>query len=111
MKNIELLKHLTGRLADISEDTLRAALVLESLNPDDEYIDLNKCRMYRLAILEIQMTVGIKSVTEGGYSISYSDAAVPAGLKALADQSGCKELIDMFRTQPKIKSKRYLWRK
>ena len=109
MTNLELLKHLIGKNADVSDERLLLTLELLGLNGSNAYDPNNRCLLYQAAISEIQQEKGIKEVTEGGYKISYSDGTIPGVLAFLASESGCKELQDAMDSTPKVRNASNFW--
>ncbi|WP_159467943.1 DUF6706 family protein [Dyadobacter sp. 3J3] len=109
MTNLALIKHLIGSNAKLSDERLSIAAELIGLNPSEEYYPTNKCLIYGLAINEIQTDKGVKSISEDGFTIQYSDSSFASSLLSLAKQSGCKELIDQFGNGPKIRNASNLW--
>jgi hypothetical protein len=110
MTNLEVIKHLIGSNADLSDDRLTIAAKLAGIDPDAEYDPANACKVYGLAISEIQTDKGVKRVTEGGYTIEFSESATAGAILALAQQSGCPDLIEANSPQqPKIRDRSNLW--
>lgn len=92
-----------------------AGTVLEfaGLTPASEWDVSNteqKCEFYKalLGYLD-QDKAGIKSESEGGYSITYESADRSTYLYNLALESGCKSLISQYNNQPKVENKSNLW--
>ncbi len=113
MTNAEVLKYLIGSGGDVSSDRINKTLSLSGFDPDDDY-DLNdKCKLTGLAIDEIQNTInsGVKSVSQGDYSITYDTEAAKEKMKWLASSSDCPGLIDKVSDigQPVIRDKSNLW--
>ena len=109
MTNLEALKHLIGNNADLSTERLTNALTFAGINPNEDYDPANKCAIYGLAISEIQQNKGVKSITESGYSVTFSDST-SASIADLALQSGCTELIEAnVPSQPKVRDRSNLW--
>lgn len=109
MTNLTVIKHLIGSNANLSDERLAIAAELAGIDPSAEYDSANKCAVYGLAISEIQTDKGIKSESEGDYSITYADSSILGSLIALAQQSGCQNLIDMFDNQPRVRDRSNLW--
>lgn len=112
MTNLEVIQHLIGSNADVTSERLQISAQMLGVDPNAEF-DINdsatKCKLYKAALQEIQQAKGVKSVTEGGYSITYADSSIPALLYGLAVDSGCDELISIFDVQPKIRNKSNMW--
>lgn len=110
MTNLEVIKHLIGSNADLSDERLSIAAQLAGIDPEADYDPANKCKVYGLAISEIQTDKGVKRITEDGYTIEFSDPASAGTILALAMQSGCSELIESNSPQqPKIRDRSNLW--
>lgn len=110
MTNLEVIKHLIGSNADLSDDRLTIAAQLAGIDPNAVYDPVNKCAIYGLAIGEIQTDKGVKSITEGGYSVTFSDSSIGGAILSLATQSECPDLIEANTpSQPKIRDRSNLW--
>lgn len=109
MTNLTVIKHLIGSNANLSDERLAIAAELAGIDPSSDYDPANNCAVYGMAISEIQTDKGIKSESEGGYSITYTDSSILGSLIALAQQSGCQNLIDKFDTQPKVRDRSNIW--
>lgn len=110
MTNLEVIKHLIGSNADLSDERLIIAATLAGIDPQGEYDPANKCKVYGLAISEIQTDKGVKRITEGGYTVEFSESSTAGAILALAQQSGCSELIEANSPQqPKIRDRSNLW--
>ena len=111
MTNLEIIKHLVGSNAKLSDERLSVAATLAGLVPSDEYVDANKCKIYGIAISEIQTDNGVKRFSEGDYSVEFRDSA-SSSILALARASGCPDLIAEFipsTSQPVIKNASFRW--
>lgn len=85
-----------------------AALSFVGLDPDaDFHAGTGKCQFYEALLSYLDTSVS--SITEGGYSVSYDKEAKAATLKRLAQESGCKKLMDLYDPTPVVKNKSYLW--
>lgn len=111
MTNKEVIIHLIGSNADYSEADLTIAMQLAGIVPDDEYSSSDRCKIYGFVLRKIQGQKSVKKITEGGYSVEYSDSATPGVLQSIANESGCKELIDEFspNPRPKVRDKSNIW--
>lgn len=99
--------------SEVSQAEASLALEFAGLNPNADYISLgsgDRCKFFTAVANYIsQDNVGVKSVSEGGYSIVY-DADLKANfLKQLADESGCANLISKYNNKPKVKDRSSLW--
>lgn len=103
MTNLEILRHLIGSIVRIKDERLIAALTLKGLSPSDTYSVENACKIYGLAISEAKLIKGVSKITEGGYSIEYSDPGDQAAIFQLAKDSGCPELIAENTNKPTLK--------
>ena len=109
MTNLEALKHLIGSNATLSTERLTNALAIARISPNEDFDPANKCAIYGLAISEIQQNKGVKSITEAGYAVTFSDATSGA-IISLALQSGCADLIKAHSpSQPKVIDRSNLW--
>jgi hypothetical protein len=99
--------------ADVSE--VDAAIILEfsGIDPNAIWNPLDqsqKCALYESLIGYLaQDGIGIKSVSEGGYSKTYDSTGKASELYRLAKESGCASLIDMYNPQPKVQNASNLW--
>lgn len=109
MTNLDVIKHLIGNNALTTDERLRITAQLLGLDPDAEFDPNNKCPVYKAAIQDIQGAAGVKEESEGGYKIVYADKSIPGLLQAIANDSGCRELIDAFNGQPKVRNRSNLW--
>ncbi|MDQ6482225.1 DUF6706 family protein [Dyadobacter sp. LHD-138] len=109
MTNLTVIKHLIGSNAKLSDERLEVAAELAGIDPSSDYDPANKCAIYGLAISEIQKDKGIKSESEDNYSVTYTDSSIPDSLLALAQESGCPDLIEKFDTQPKVRDRSNCW--
>lgn len=98
MTNKEVITHLIGSNADYSDTDLNISMQLAGIEPDVVFAD--RCKIYGFVIQKIQGQKSIKKVTEGGYSVEYSDSSIPAVLYSLAKESGCADLIAEFDIKP-----------
>ena len=98
----------------IADEKATALLEFEGLNPADEWDTDNqtlKCAFYKILLGELSRneSVGIKSISEGGYKIEYDKNDKAKGLYDLALESGCSSLIDKYHTNSVVENKSYLW--
>lgn len=109
MTNLQVIRHLIGSNADLSDERLSIAAQLAGIDPAAEFDQSGKCALYALAISEIETDKGVKKVTEGGYSVEYADNTAGA-IASIATQSGCQELIDKYvPSQPKVRDRSNIW--
>lgn len=99
--------------SEVSDSEASLALSFVGLNPESDFQSLSsseKCKFYTAVISHVsQDNVGVKSISEGGYSISYDLDLKKNFLKELADESGCSNLINKYSLKPIVKNKSYLW--
>ena len=111
MTNLQAIQFIIGTNADVSLERLQAAAQFNGLdhagtyNAEDQTL---KCRIYKLALSELQKVKGVASETEGGYSITYKDND-KAVFALIAAESGCSELIAEFTFRPKVKDASHFW--
>lgn len=98
MTNKEVVIHLIGSNADYSDADLNISMQLAGIDPNAVFFD--RCKIYGFALLKIQSQKSVKKVTEGGYSVEYSDSSIPAVLYSIAKESGCADLIAEFDIRP-----------
>jgi len=97
----------------ISSTDADTVLEFSGLDPSSDWEPGNttlKCSFYEalLAYLD-QDNVGIKSQSEGGYSITYERGDKNNYMYNLALESGCQKLIDKYNPQPKVQNMSNLW--
>lgn len=111
MTNLEVLKFIVGCNASYTEAQLYGMLILNDIDPNGVYVSSNKCALYGIAIgaIESQPDSGIKSIQEGGYSVTYNGTQMSGLLSSIANQSGCDELIGRYTDKPIIVDKSCLW--
>lgn len=99
--------------ADVSEVDAATILEFHGIDPNTIWVPADqglKCRLYESLIGYLaQGEVGIKSVSEGGYSKTYDTAGKASELFRLAKESGCAHLIDLYNPQPKVQNASNLW--
>ena len=100
--------HKSGAGAAVANVELEFA----GLNPETVW-DVNdqslKCEFYRTLLIYIgRDNVGVSQVSEGGYSISYDKDDKGKYQKALAIESGCKDLIEQYSDNV-VKNMSHLW--
>jgi|GEM_PF-6578540 len=79
----------------------------DTYNPNDQLL---KCKFYDALLGYLsQDNVGIKSISEGGYTIVYDMDQKAKHLERLAKESGCDDLVEAYTTQPVIQNKSYMW--
>lgn len=94
----------------IPETDAVASLRIEGLDPNDTYVEEDKCKFYKALLSALSRdNVGIKNITEGGYSISYDTENKAKYLYNLALESECSGLINLYSPQPKVTNKSNLW--
>lgn len=88
-------------------------LAFAGLDPSAQYDPNNqeqKCLFYGALLgYMAQDNVGVKSISEGGYSISYDKDQKAKYLSDLADESGCSSLIDKYNSKVVVKDMSHLW--
>lgn len=99
--------------SSVSETDAATVLEFAGLNPDAEWNPNDaaaKCKFYDALLGYLaQDNVGVSSVSEGGYSISYDKESKGKHLYRLAQESGCQSLIDKYDSQPIVQNKSFLW--
>lgn len=92
--------------------TAAAELEFTGLDPSSEWsVNDNelKCEFYRILLMYISRdNVGVKQVSEGGYSITYDSDSKAKYQKALAIESGCPSLIEQYSNDV-VKNMSDLW--
>lgn len=79
------------------ENATAISIEIEGLNPSAEYLELNKCKLYGIAIKGIiSKNNGIKSVAEGSYRVEYDKANSQEYIRMIANESGCRDIINEF---------------
>lgn len=100
------------KISQVSEISVPAnitegLLMFEGLDPNAEWNPNNgtsKCSLYKVILTELSKDIykGVKSVSEGGYSISYDFEGKKKCLSDLAEESGCGSLIERYNTNASI---------
>lgn len=96
----------------ISDSAAAAALSFAGVNPDDTWSPdyVGKCAFYAAVIGALSAEgMGVSSITEGGYSITYNKDEKNKHLQFLAEESGCKELIAKYTTGLKVQNISNRW--
>lgn len=114
MTNLEVLKFLIGTSGSIDDNRLNAALFFNGIDPEGIYTTNDnklKCNLYQIAIGEIKKDIssGVASVSQGDYSISFNAKAANNKIKWLANESGCKGLIEDASDEPVIRNRTNFW--
>lgn len=116
MTNLEALKSmLPGTSA--SDTQLSNALLLKGIDPAADWVysttNSINCAFYGIVISQLyaDKNIGIKAESEGGYSKTYDvdGKAFANQISALADESGCQQLIDRYSTKNKLRDRTYMW--
>lgn len=101
----------TGNQISASDADMHLGFV--GLNPTDTFDPNNldqKCKFYEALLAYLsQDGIGVKSITEGGYSIVYDIDLKGKALENLALESGCNQLIDKYSFYPRVQNKSYMW--
>lgn len=104
----QAFEHKTGANAH----TAAAELEFAGLSPSSEWSvndNEQKCAFYRIILMYISRdNVGVKQVSEGGYSITYDSDSKAKYQKALAIESGCPSLIEQYSNDI-VKNMSHLW--
>ncbi|WP_138481545.1 DUF6706 family protein [Dyadobacter bucti] len=109
MTNLQAIKHLIGSNASVSDERLAIAAELAGIDLDQDYNPANNCAIYGLVISEIQTAQSVKRVSEGNYSIEYSDPVSSGAIGLLVKQSGCAQLIEQHFPKPTLKNVSNRW--
>jgi len=105
MTNLQTLK-LKLNLNNASDEQYLVYLVEAGLNPDDEYT-LDNQRKLDFAVYNMMIfTQSVKRVSEGGYTIEYSEANFRALFKLFALRYGWE---DPFSTLSEVKNATDRW--
>lgn len=101
MTNLEVIKHLIGSNANLTDERLSIAAQLKGIDPQGEYSESNKCSVYGLAISEIATDSNkVKQFSEGDLSYTYADSSA-SSIVQLALNSECPDLISKYAPQEK----------
>jgi len=115
MTNLEAVRAIISDTS-VNDASITANLELHGISPtapwDASMSNPDRCKIYDIAIklgLQSRGVGGIRSISEGGYSITYDDADKTVKNWALskAKESGCSSLISEY-TPNKIRDISYL---
>lgn len=97
----------------ISATDAETVLEFAGLDPDadwDPLDDVLRCQFYDALLGYLsQDNIGVKSISEGGYSISYDGELKAKALYSLALESKCGSLIARFNPEPTVTNKSNMW--
>lgn len=116
MTNLEAFRVLLDN-PSVSDARITAVLEVAGIDPNGTWVKSKdnpiNCSFYDALISEIlksaNANTGIKSISEGGMSVTYDSASpyLKSRIEALANDSGCSSLIDKYTTN-KIKDVSHL---
>lgn len=95
MTNKEAIQAILGQF-QLRDDSLQLALLDAGVNPDDTYDNANATVIGGAACDILVGALSASSISEGGFSISYSRDGIVSLLKYLAKKYGRDDLLDSF---------------
>ncbi|WP_018629191.1 DUF6706 family protein [Niabella aurantiaca] len=112
MTNLEAFKVLLDDSA-IPDQRISDILNVSGIDPNGSWVKSKSnpinCAFYDALINQVlksaNANTGIRSISEGGMSISYDSASpyLKARINGLVSDSGCSSLIDRYSMRPKIR--------
>jgi len=91
------------QVSQYSDNAITKAMLDLDINPEEEYVKDNAKRVAIAAIKVLRSMLSVKSVTEGGYNITYS---ISERIDALNAEYGLLPVVEV--PKPSIKA-RSLW--
>lgn len=106
MTNLEAIKAILKGRVEVAENDLADKLSLKGIDPASTYDPANPCALYGLSIglLKSNNDNQVSSFSEGGYSVSFDRSQLPGIMSAIANESGCPDLIKTYTDQPTIEN-------